>query len=125
MQALTVWCWFCLHAKRLRDSGSETTAALGIAILYALAALLLMLSGILIVEVTPRDATAASGADLGDWAIMFLFVRMLAGESGAGLFGYVLLGVLLLSFLVFVIAVVFSVIAFTRPSAESGVVLSR
>jgi hypothetical protein len=121
VQGLAAWCWFCLHAKRLRDSGSDTGAALGIAVLYALAALLVMLSSVLIVELTPRDATSASSADPGDWFILFHFLGMLAGRSDAGLFGYVLLAVLLLSLLAIVIVVAFSVVAFTRPSAKRGV----
>jgi hypothetical protein len=33
-QALAAWCWYCLHAKRARDAGGDTLAALAIAGLY-------------------------------------------------------------------------------------------
>jgi hypothetical protein len=36
-QALAAWCWYCLHAKRARDAGEDTLAALAVAGLYALA----------------------------------------------------------------------------------------
>src|SRR5258708_29798815 len=38
VQAIALWCWFCLHAKRLRDADRGTGVAAAIAVLYALAA---------------------------------------------------------------------------------------
>src|SRR5260221_10613554 len=43
VQAIALWCWFCLHAKRLRDSDRGIGVAAAIAVLYALAVLLLLL----------------------------------------------------------------------------------
>jgi uncharacterized membrane protein YhaH (DUF805 family) len=35
-QALLIWVWFSLHAKRLRDCGHSVGIAVGISLLYAL-----------------------------------------------------------------------------------------
>src|SRR5262249_59198044 len=37
VQAIAIWCWFCLHAKRLRDADRQVGVAVAIAVLYALA----------------------------------------------------------------------------------------
>ncbi|HEY2134319.1 MAG TPA: DUF805 domain-containing protein, partial [Xanthobacteraceae bacterium] len=43
VQAMLLWVWFCLHARRLRDAGRGIETAVGIALLYALAVVLLLL----------------------------------------------------------------------------------
>src|SRR2546429_8611056 len=40
-QAIALWCWFCLHAKRLRDVDRRIGVAAAIAVLYAPAVVLL------------------------------------------------------------------------------------
>ena len=117
VQALVAWSWFCLHAKRLRDSGTEIGAAIAIAILYGLAVLLFMLIAILIAELMSKDPTVAPKVDLADWVVMFLFIGMLIREPNTGLFGYVATAVLLLILVPLILAVAFSVFAFGRPSA--------
>ena len=41
VQAIAIWCWFCLHAKRLRDTDRQVGVAVAIAVLYALAVIAL------------------------------------------------------------------------------------
>jgi hypothetical protein len=118
VQGLATWSWLCLHAKRLRDSGTGTGAATAIAILYGLAALLFMLIGMLIGALMSKDATLDPSADFADWFTMFLFMAMLVGEPNAGLFRYVALTVMLLGLVPVIMAVAFSVFAFRRPSAK-------
>src|SRR5215469_7485091 len=43
VQAIAIWCWFCLHAKRLRDADRQVGVAVAIAALYALAVILFLL----------------------------------------------------------------------------------
>jgi len=117
VQGLAIWSWFCLHAKRLRDSGEEIGAAAGIAILYGLAVLLFMLIAMLLADPVSKDATAAPSAEPADLLIWLLFIAMLTGEPHPGLFGYVVLAVLLLVLVPIIVAVAFSVLAFRRPSA--------
>src|ERR1700734_1000325 len=42
-QALLIWLWFALHAKRLRDAGRPVGLAAGVSILYALSVALLII----------------------------------------------------------------------------------
>ena len=41
-QALLIWVWFCLHAKRLRDAGRPIGLAAAASVLYALSIVLLL-----------------------------------------------------------------------------------
>src|SRR5260221_11805337 len=50
VQAIALWCWFCLHAKRLRDADRRIGVAAAIAVLYALAGILFLL---LLALITP------------------------------------------------------------------------
>jgi uncharacterized membrane protein YhaH (DUF805 family) len=43
VQALLIWVWYALHAKRLRDGGRGAGAAAGVAVLYALSVALLII----------------------------------------------------------------------------------
>jgi uncharacterized membrane protein YhaH (DUF805 family) len=63
-QILLLWSWFALHAKRLRDAGRGIGPAQGIAALYALAALLLMVVGAFFLDgaESGRSASAMPGS---------------------------------------------------------------
>jgi uncharacterized membrane protein YhaH (DUF805 family) len=43
LQALLIWIWYALHAKRLRDADRPTGLAAGAALLYALSVVLLLI----------------------------------------------------------------------------------
>ncbi len=43
VQALLLWVWFVVHAKRLRDAGRPIGLAVGATVLYALSIVLLVL----------------------------------------------------------------------------------
>src|SRR5580704_8259699 len=42
VQAVLIWVWFVLHAKRLRDAGRSIGLAVGAAVLYALSVVALL-----------------------------------------------------------------------------------
>src|ERR1700684_2539010 len=42
-QAVLIWIWYALHARRLRDSGHSIGLAAGAAALYALSVVLLLI----------------------------------------------------------------------------------
>src|SRR5262245_14585155 len=80
VQALACWAWFCLHAKRLRDAGRDTGAALAVAGLYALAIVLLLL--MLTLAAPLRGGPQASGAGGADaWSDRF---ALAGGEADLG-----------------------------------------
>jgi uncharacterized membrane protein YhaH (DUF805 family) len=125
VQGLAAWSWFCLHAKRLRDSGGEIGAAAGIAVLYALAVLLFILTAMVLADPVSKDATAAPSAEPADLLIWLRLLGMLASESDPGLFGYVVMAVLVLILLALGVAIAFSVLAFRRPSAAHAAAPSQ
>src|SRR3954447_12350504 len=79
VQAMAMWAWFCLHAKRLRDADRPIGPAVAILVLYALAMILLLLIIALVVGMAPGadGATAGGGSDV---LISSYLVRALAGD---------------------------------------------
>ena len=116
VQAMAMWAWFCLHAKRLRDADRPIGPAVAIVILYALAMILLLLIIALVVGVTPGADGATSGGPT-DVLISSYLVRALAGDPDPGVFAYVAVGILALIFAPMLIAMGFSIWAGTRPHA--------
>jgi len=124
VQALAVWSWFCLHAKRLRDGGLGLGAAVAIAILYGLAAVLFMLMAALISDPIPEDATNAPSARLVDFFVSLLPLAVLTGDPDAGLFAYVVMAVEMLIFIPILMAIGFSIFAFSRPRITQALAAS-
>lgn len=116
VQAMAIWGWFCLHAKRLRDAGRPIGAALAIAVLYALAMILLLLIVALAVGSPPGGVEAPRGATAHVLISSYL-VSILAGDPDPGFFAYMATGILALIFAPMLIAIAFSISTGTRPSA--------
>lgn len=57
-QASLTWVWFALHATRLRDAGRGASPAQGIAAIYLLAGVLLVLVGVFFMENASVDGWA-------------------------------------------------------------------
>jgi hypothetical protein len=120
VQALLIWIWFALHAKRLRDAGCGVGGAAGIAALCALAVLLF----ILLTAVFQQAATADPDEDwrfLGLVAISYVFT-LISNGTDFGAFGFVLAALLLLAIAPFLIALGFSVWTGTRPRTSEQIV---
>jgi uncharacterized membrane protein YhaH (DUF805 family) len=114
-QAVLIWVWFALHAKRLRDADRSTGLAAGAALLYALAVVLL-----LIVATAFFTTSAATGANpTGALGLILLLsiVASLAGSSSYDLGWFVVVILMALAFLPVVVAVAVTLWAATRPSA--------
>jgi uncharacterized membrane protein YhaH (DUF805 family) len=118
MQALLVWIWYALHAKRLHDAGRGAGLAAGVAVLYALAVALLIIIaasfyGPLAGEVPDANTASALG--------LILFVSVVAVLLGAPHYDLAWLMVvvlLLIALLPLGLAVAVTVWAATRPSAR-------
>jgi len=116
LQALLIWTWLALHARRLRDAGRPSGPALAIALLYALAMVLLML----ILDPIIGPDVSAVGTDVPrlTFADVWVFLLLFSAVASEGSFGFfdvlVLMGLLLILTPV-VIALGFSVWAGTRP----------
>jgi hypothetical protein len=114
VQAIAIWCWFCLHAKRVRDADRQVGVAVAIAALYALAVILFLL---LVALIMPFD-DAAETARAGDVPALPLLIATLTAE--AGIFAYVAAAILALVVAPVPVAIGFSIWAATRPAATSS-----
>jgi uncharacterized membrane protein YhaH (DUF805 family) len=114
VQAIAIWCWFCLHAKRVRDADRQVGVAVAIAVLYALAVILFLL---LVALIMPFD-DAAETARAGDVPALPLLIATLTAETG--IFAYVAAAILALVVAPVPMAIGFSIWAATRPAATSS-----
>src|SRR5215471_21719673 len=83
VQAIAIWCWFCLHAKRVRDADRQVGVAVAIAVLYAMAVILFLL----LVALIMPFGDAAQTARAGDVPALPLLIATLTAETG--IFAYV------------------------------------
>jgi uncharacterized membrane protein YhaH (DUF805 family) len=118
MQGLLTWCWFALHAKRLRDANRGIANALAIAILYALAMILLML---LIVPLsapsTGQEPPEGLGANLASFFVVLVLFAALTGQN-LDFFFYLALALLVLFLTPILLALLFSIRVGLRPSVR-------
>jgi len=117
VQALLIWIWYVLHAKRLHDAGRSVAPAIAASLLYALSVVLLLILAIsfyapMAAEVP--DANTASALGL----ILFVAIVAMLGTSHYDLTSVVVAILVLLSFLPVILAVGVTVWAATRPSVE-------
>jgi uncharacterized membrane protein YhaH (DUF805 family) len=116
-QALLIWIWYALHAKRLHDAGRQPALAAGVGVLYALSVALTII--VAVSFYTPLagqvpDANTASALGL------ILFVSIIAILLGAPHYDLAWLMVailLLIAFLPIMLAAAVTFWAATRPSA--------
>ncbi|CAN0088363.1 unnamed protein product [Phaeothamnion confervicola] len=116
LQALLIWTWFAVHARRLRDAGRSSGFALGIACLYALAMVLLLLVMVMITATDSSSEAAQTGQGLLHLFAVLYVLGVLLGSSDFGVLGYWLVGFLALILTPVAIALGFSIWAGTRPS---------
>jgi len=114
VQAVAIWCWFCLHAKRLRDADRRIGVAVAIAVLYALAVILFLL---LVALIMPFDDVAQAARAAAVPALPLL-IATLTAETG--IFAYVAAAILALVVAPVPMAIGFSIWAATRPAATSS-----
>ena len=116
LQALLIWTWFALHARRLRDAGCPSAPALAIATLYVLAMILLVLMVDPIigpdVSAVGTDVPRPSLADI--WVFLRLF-SALTFQASLGFFDVLALVILVLILTPVAIALGFSVWTGMRP----------
>jgi uncharacterized membrane protein YhaH (DUF805 family) len=115
-QALLLWIWFVLHAKRLHDAGRSGGLAAAVALLYVLSTVLLLIvadsffntSGALM-----DNAPATSALEL----ILLLYVIVtLIGSPHYDLAWLMVVLLMLVGFAPIVVAVIFSAWTARRPS---------
>jgi hypothetical protein len=119
IQAVMIWVWFTLHSKRLRDAGIGSGLAAGVALLYALSVVLLV-----IVEASfagaisgqTGDAKAASGLEL---ILLVSVIALLLSSAHYDSTSVVVALLLAIEFIPIVLAVGTTAWAASRPSREA------
>jgi uncharacterized membrane protein YhaH (DUF805 family) len=118
VQALLIWVWYVLHAKRLHDAHRSVGPAIGVSILYALSiALLSILAASFYAPLAGQisDANAASALGL---ILLISIVAVLLGSAHYDLTWLVVAILVLLSLLPVIFAIGVTVFAATRPGGE-------
>jgi uncharacterized membrane protein YhaH (DUF805 family) len=117
-QAVLIWVWFVLHAKRLHDAGRPIGLAVGATVLYALSvALLIILAVSFYIPLAGQvpDPNAASALGL---ILLLAIVALLLGSPHYDFASLVVAILLLLAFVPLLVAVIVTLWAATRPSVN-------
>jgi len=118
VQALLIWIWYVLHAKRLRDADRSVAPAVAAAILYGLAIILLLILAVSFYYPLAGQGTDANTASALGLILLVAVVAVLLGSPQYDLGSLVVAILLLLAFLPLILAVGVTLFAATRPSAE-------
>ena len=116
VQALLVWIWFVLHAKRLRDAGRGAGLAAGVALLYVLSIVLLVIVAAAFFNTAAPDGADPSSASALGLILLVAVVAALAGSAHYDI-GWLLVAVLTLAALIpVIVALLFTLWTATRPT---------
>ena len=119
VQLVLAWSWYALHTKRLRDAGQKTGVAAGIAVIYALAVLLLLLVTAFM-QAGPMAGMGGGPADLlMFWFALTFALGLFAEAADLGALGIILIVLALVVLLPFTLAIGFSIWAAIRPRAAA------
>jgi uncharacterized membrane protein YhaH (DUF805 family) len=116
-QAVLIWVWFALHAKRLRDADHSAGLAAGASLLYALAVVLLLIVATAFFTTSPSAATGANPTGALGLILLLSIAATLAGSASYDVGWFVVVLLMVLAFLPIIVAVVVTLWAATRPSA--------
>jgi uncharacterized membrane protein YhaH (DUF805 family) len=114
-QALLVWAWYVLHARRLHDAGRPVDLAAGAALLYALSIVLLLI--VTIGYFKPYAGAVDPNATAALNVILLIMVVSALTQSASHDVGALIVTVLMvLALLPVIVAVAVTLWAATRPS---------
>jgi uncharacterized membrane protein YhaH (DUF805 family) len=119
LQAALIWTWYVLHVRRLRDAGRTSGAALGIAILYAMMIVLVLLVMAMLTASETSTAPIREGQSLLQLFAVVFFILMLIGNPDSGVAGAWLMAFGLLLLAPIAISLGFSIWAGARPGTAA------
>ncbi len=120
LQALLAWLWFALHAKRLRDAGRAIGLAAGVAILYALSIVLLLIVAVAFFTTSGTTMAGANTASALGLILLVSIIATLSGSSSHDLASLIVAILTALAFVPIVLALIVTLWAATRPSAKAS-----
>ena len=117
-QIVLIWMWYALHAKRLRDAGKPVGLAVAASLLYVLSvALLVIIAGAFYGALAGQGTDPNTAGALG--LILFVsIIAMLSGTPHDSLAWLIVAILLAIAYLPIGLAVVTTLWAATRPTAE-------
>lgn len=121
-QALLIWVWFVLHAKRLRDAGKGVGLAAAVCILYALSVALLIIIAASFYNALAGQVPDANTAGALGLILLVSIVAILIGAPHYDLAWLMVAILLAIAFVPIVLAVAVTVWAASRPSTEEHTV---
>lgn len=116
VQALLVWIWFALHAKRLSDAGRGAGLAAGVALLYVLSIVLLVIVAAAFFNTTASDAADPNTASALGLILLVAVVALLAGSANYDVAWLLVAALILIALVPVIVTVLFTLWAATRPS---------
>lgn len=117
-QALLIWLWFVLHAKRLRDAGRPIGLAAGVSLLCALAVVLLMIVADAFFNTGPAAATDANATSAVGLLLLASIVAMLLGSPHYDLAWFMVTMLITVALVPVLIALGCTFWAATRPREQ-------
>jgi uncharacterized membrane protein YhaH (DUF805 family) len=118
-QAVLIWIWFSLHAKRLRDCGRPIGLAAGVSLLFAFSVVLLVIIGGAFASTSEAFPDPNTTSVLGLMLLLAILVA-LRGPLHFDLTSLIVTGLTLLAFVPSIAAVALSIWAATRPSIDQA-----
>jgi uncharacterized membrane protein YhaH (DUF805 family) len=117
-QAALIWAWLAVHIKRLRDAGQGPAGAIGVAAIYALGIVLLLMLIAFLTNPNAPGAPSGEPANEGSGLALLLVIVILGllFSPDFGAFMTILKLIVLIACLPAIISLVFSIVTGTRRS---------
>lgn len=117
-QALLIWIWYALHAKRLRDGGRAAGLAVAAAVLYTLAVALMIIVAASFYGALSAQVPDANTASAFGLLLLVSIIAILLGAPHYDAAWLMVVVLLLLAFVPIIVAVAVTLWAATRPSVR-------
>jgi len=116
-QALLIWIWYALHARRLHDAGRTAGLAVGVSLLYALSVALTVIVAAAFYGPLAGQVPDANTAGALGLILVVSVIAILIGAPHYDLAWLMVAVLLLIAFVPLVLAVAVTLWAGSRPSA--------
>jgi len=118
VQALLIWIWFTIHAKRLHDANRAAGLAAAVSVLYALSIALLVIVAASFYSALAGQAPDANSESALGLILLVAIIAILLGSPHYDLAWLMVVILLLIAFVPLVLAAAVTLWAATRPSTE-------
>jgi hypothetical protein len=118
IQALLIWIWFVLHAKRLHDANRGAGLAAAVSVLYTLSIALMVIVAASFYGALAGQVPDANSASALGLILLVAIIAILLGAPHYDLAWLMVAILLLIAFVPLVLAAVVTLWAATRPSVE-------